>query len=431
MTPRAGRPSLNVTMLLYGDVDQDSRVRREAETLVARGHRVSIATLATERRRPYRLDGALVWPLRPARRGLVPGDDSPFRGEDAPAGSLGRWVAGGRWAAGYAGTFAYWARAALHRLPPADVWHGHDLLGLLAGWALQRAHGGALVHDSHELFLEAGSAARLPGPVRALLRGVEARASRAADEVITVNGAIAAELRERYHVDPVVVMNCPWLQPPPARLVLRERLGLAGRPVVIHHGVLGPGRGIDKLIEAIPHIPADAAVVLLGRGPLAGEFARLAAEPACRGRLYVVPPVPIAEVPSWIGDADVGAIPFQAVDRNNVLATPNKLFEYLAAGIPMIVSDFPELRRIVTETGAGLAVDTTSPRSLAAAITDLLEEPPDRRASRRASAQRAFETTYNWQAQAEGLLAAYDRIASRAGALDAAARAEAAEPRGA
>jgi glycosyltransferase involved in cell wall biosynthesis len=401
-------------MLLYGEVDLDSRVRREAETLSASGHRVTIATLATERRPAYRLDDARIVPLRPAHRGVIPGDESPFRGDDRPVGLVGRVAANGRWAAGYGGTFAYWIRAALHRLPPADVWHGHDLLGLMAAWALRRKHGGALVHDSHELFLEAGSAARLPGPARAALRNLEGRASRAAEAVITVNDIIAAELRARYGVDPIVVMNCPRLEPPPAELVLRTRLGLGDRPVVIHHGVMGPGRGIDKLVESVPLLPPDAAIVLLGRGPLADEFSRLATEPPNRGRLFVVPAVPIVDVPSWIGDADVATIPFQAVDRNNVLATPNKLFEYLAAGIPMVVSDFPELRRIVTEAGAGLAVDTTSARSLAAALTELLEEPAERRESRRASARHAYETTYNWQVQAKGLLAAYDRIATRA-----------------
>lgn len=399
-------------MLLYGDVDLDSRVRREAETLVGHGHEVSIATFAAERRKPYRLDGALVVPLHPARRGLIPGDESPFRSAES-ANRVGRAFARGRWVAGYAGTFAYWARAALHRLAPADVWHGHDLLGLLAAWSLERKHGGALIYDSHELFLEAGSAARLPAPARSVLGNVEGRASRAADAVITVNDIIAKELQQRYRVDPIVVMNCSRLEPPPDRLVLRDRLGLIGRPVIIHHGVLGPGRGIEQLIEAIPWLPADAAVVLLGRGPLAGTFARLAAEPDLRDRLFVVPAVPIEEVRSWVGDADVAAVPFQAVDRNNVLGTPNKLFEYLALGVPMVVSNFPMMRRIVTDTDAGIAADTTSPRALAAAITSLLDEPAERRALRRVSVRKAYETTYNWQAQAVGLVAAYDQIASQ------------------
>lgn len=413
MTPQPGTRSLAVTMLLYGDADLDSRVRREATSLLHSGHRISIATLATDRRRPYQLDGITVIPVRPARRGLMPGDDSPFRGGPSQASGFARKIAGARWAAGYAYTFANWGRAAVQRLPPADVWHGHDLLGLFAATALRRAHGGTVVHDSHELYLEAGSAARLPSPVRRLLGRAEGRASRAAEAVITVNDRIAAELRQRYRVEPVVVMNCPPLQTSTIRPVLRERLDLFGRPVIIHHGVLGPGRGIDVLIAAIAHLPADAAVVLLGQGPLADEFARQAEEPDRRGRLFVVPAVPISEVPSWLGDADVGVIPFQPVDRNNLLATPNKLFEYMAAGVPMVVSDFPEMRRIVNETGSGLAIDPGDPRSIAAAIVELLEEPADRRAARRVSARQAAESTYNWQTQVSGLIAVYDRIAMR------------------
>ncbi len=397
-------------MLLYGEVDRDSRVRREAASLVGRGHRVTIATLTTQRRRPYDLDGARIIPLRPRRIGLIPGDDSPFRGRP-PAGRLGRLAAKAEWTARYAGTFAYWTRAALHGLPPADVWHGHDLLGLLAAWSLRRAKGGALVHDSHELFMEAGSAARMPGPIRAAMRAAESRASRSADAVITVNRSIADELCARYGVDPVVVMNCPPQAAAPGEPLVRDALGLGDRRVVIHHGVLGPGRGLDHLVGSVALLPADVVVVLLGGGPLAAGLAHAAEEPPNRGRLFVLPPVPVEDVARWIAGADVGVIPFQAVDRNNVLATPNKLFEYLAAGVPVVVSDFPEMRRIVEETGAGVAVDTTSPASLAAGIQMLLGEPGAAREARRAAAREAHFRGYSWEAQAEGLLGVYDRLA--------------------
>ena len=406
---------LRVTMLLYGEADRDSRVRREARTLVEQGHAVTVVTLALTARQPYELDGARIIPVVPARRATVPGNDSPFRGPARTASRLRRWVASGRWALGYGMTFIAWARTAARDVPPADVWHGHDLLGLLAAWWLRRGRGGALVYDSHELFLEAGSAARLPGPARSILRFLEGRASRAARAVITVNQPIARELRQRYRVDPVVVMNCPPLRPPPPRRVLRSRLGLAHRPVVIHHGVLGPGRGLDELATALPGLPAGTAVVLLGDGPLFDHFAALAARPDLHDRLYVVPAVPSEDVPSWIADADVGVIPFQAVDRNNTLATPNKLFEYLEAGVPMVVSDFPEMGRIVRETGAGLAVDTADPAVLSAGIRALLEEPAAERAARRAAARHAAETSYNWESQAEGLIAVYEAIAAGPG----------------
>ncbi len=400
-------------MLLYGGVERDSRVRREAATLVEDGHQVSIATMSAESRRPFELDGARIIPIRPGIRGLVPGADSPFRPDGKRPSAVGRWAAATRWAGGYGMTFGSWAVAANRRLPPADVWHGHDFLGMLAASSLRRRHGGALLYDSHELYLEAGSAAKLPGPARSFLSSIEGRASRAAEAVITVNPPIAAELHERYGVDPYVVMNCPPLRPPQANLVLRSRLQLGNRPTAIHHGVLGPGRGLEQLIDSMAVLPTNAAVVLLGDGPLAGKFSGLALQPRYLGRLFVVPAVPMVEVSSWIADADVGVIPFQAVDRNNVLATPNKLFEYLEAAVPMVVSDFPEMRRIVQETGAGVTADASDPASLGAAIRELLDEPREARQRRRDSARRAAESTYNWGVQAKVLRGVYADLSAR------------------
>jgi glycosyltransferase involved in cell wall biosynthesis len=322
-------------------------------------------------------------------------------------------IARGRWAAGYATTFYYWRRAAVRQLPPADVWHGHDLLGLLAASGLQRRHGGGLVYDSHELFLDAGSAARLPSPARRLLSRMERGASRRADAVITVNASIAEELGRRYGVRPIVVMNCPRLGPARKRGRLRDHLNLGSRPVVLYHGALNPGRGVEQLVDSLPLLPAETAVVLLGYGDLAAPYSALAAQESHRGRLFVVPAVPIADLPSWICDADVGVIAFQPVDRNNVLGTPNKLVEYLEAGVPMVVSDFPEMRRLVTETGAGIARDTSTAASLAAAIRELLDEPKSRHRSRMRSARRAAETTYNWGVQSQLLAETYSRLGDK------------------
>jgi glycosyltransferase involved in cell wall biosynthesis len=396
-------------MLLYGEIEHDSRVRREMATLAAAGHKVTVATLATSPAAPFELDGARIVPLTPRRVGLVPGADSPYL-DAKPVGRIGRLAARARWAKGYATTYRSWSQAALRELPAADVWHGHDLLGLLAARSLQKRHGGGLVHDSHELFMEAGSAAKLPFPARRLLRRMEAQASRAADAVITVNPSIAVELHDRYGVDPVVLMNCPPILPARKRGKLRDHLKLGNRPLILYHGAISPGRGVEQLVEAIPLLPAEAAVVLLGYGDMARIYAAYADEDAYRGRLYVVPAVPISDLPNWVCDADAGIIAFQPVDRNNVLGTPNKLFEYMEAGVPMIVSDFPEMRRIVTETGAGVARDTSTAESLAAAIKELLAEPEDRKAERRRAARAAAETTYNWTAQAQQLLGIYDRL---------------------
>lgn len=404
-------------MLLYGEIEHDSRVRREMATLAAAGHSVTVATLAPTSRDPFEMDGAHIVPLTPRHREIIPGDDSPYV-LTKPVGLMGRLMARARWAKGYATTYRSWSQAAQRRLPAADVWHGHDLLGLLTAQSLQKRHGGGLVHDSHELFLEAGSAARLPFPARALLRRFEGGASRRADAVITVNPSIAIELNKRYGVDPIVLMNCPPLTTERKRGKLRDNLGLGKRPVILYHGAISPGRGVEQLVDAVPHLPTEAAVVLLGYGDLAKTYAALAGKDDYRGRLYVVPAVPIADLPNWVCDADVGIIAFQPVDRNNVLGTPNKLFEYMEAGVPMVVSDFPEMRRIVTETGAGIARDTSSPESLAAAIGELLGESADEKRARRQRARSAAEGTYNWAVQSRQLMAIYDRLGDRYGVAE-------------
>jgi glycosyltransferase involved in cell wall biosynthesis len=405
---------LRITMLLYGEIEHDSRVRREMATLAAAGHSVTVATLASSPRAPFELDGAHIVPLVPRHRELLPGADSPYLNA-GPRGKVGRLLARLRWARGYAGTYRSWNQAALRELPAADVWHGHDLLGLLTARGLQKRHGGGLVHDSHELFLEAGSAARLPAPARALLGRYEGGASRKADAVITVNPSIVAELHRRYGVDPVVLMNCPPLLPERKRGKLREHLELGKRPLILYHGAISPDRGVEQLVDAIHLLPAEAAVVLLGYGNLVDHYATLSRDADHRGRLYVVPAVPIADLPNWVCDADIGIIAFQPVDRNNVLGTPNKLFEYMEAGVPMIVSDFPEMRRIVTETGAGIARDTSSAASLAAAIKELLDEPTEQRLARRRAARAAAEATYNWAVQSRQLLGIYERLGQKYG----------------
>jgi glycosyltransferase involved in cell wall biosynthesis len=400
-------------MLLYGDIEHDARVRREASALIAAGHEVIIAVLASSPAdATRRLDGARIVPVSPGRRGTRPGSKSPFmsRVRVPLVGTVGRMVAGLRWLVGYVTTYLAWRREAVRLLPPADVWHGHDFLGLLAAQSLRARHGGKLVYDSHELFGETVTASRMPWPARKLLAWIEGRAARNADVVITVNDAVAAELGRRFRVKPAVVMNCPPLR---ARDVgpgvMRAVLGLGDRQVVLHHGALQLGRGIEQLIAATALLPAEVAVVILGYGDRY-EVAATAASTNLAGRLYVHPAVPVDELGSWVQDATIGVLPFQPATLNIKLSTPTKMFEYLERGVPMVACDFPSIRQIVEEADAGIICDTTRPDAIASAIRELLGEPPERLAARRFAARKAAETKYNWQAQADTLAMLYRKL---------------------
>jgi glycosyltransferase involved in cell wall biosynthesis len=400
-------------MLLYGDVEHDARVRREAAALIGAGHEVIIAVLGSSPGEPARkLDGARIVPISPRRSGTRPGQKSPFMsGSRVPIiGTLARAVAGVRWLIGYVTTYLSWRREAVRSLPPADVWHGHDFVGLLAARSLRARHGGKLVYDSHELFGSTVTAARMPWPARKIVAAIEGRAARSADVVITVNDEIAAELDRRFHVKSAVVMNCPPLRPLDGEPgVMRTTLGLGDRPIVLHHGVLQLGRGIEQLIEATALLPPDVAVVIFGYGDRY-EVAATAASTTLAGRMYVHPAIPVDELSSWVRDATIGVLPFQPATLNIMLSTPTKMFEYLERGVPMVVCDFPAIRRIVEEADAGIVCNTTSPAAIAGAIEELLNEPPARLAARRASARVAAESRYNWQAQAATLVGLYSSL---------------------
>lgn len=338
-----------------------------------------------------------------------------------PGASASRPGVAGRaaWLMRYAGGLREWTQAAASAAigwgdhEPA-IWHGHDLTGLMAASRARARRGGLLVYDSHELFMEAGTVARLPGPARRILASLERRHARRSDLVITVNSGIADELVRRYRIPkPVVVMNCPVVpdEPPDRRSSpMRAILGLGDRPVLLHHGGLADGRGIVETIDALDHLREDVALVVLGHGELVPEIEARAAK--AEGRLFHHPPVPIGELPSWVAGADVGVIAFQPIETNNLLATPNKLFECIAVGVPVVVSDFPEMRAIVDTWGVGATCDPRNPVSIADAVRDVLGR--DREALFAACRTAATER-YSWQRQSARLLEAYDLMSRRAG----------------
>jgi glycosyltransferase involved in cell wall biosynthesis len=152
-----------------------------------------------------------------------------------------------------------------------------------------------LVYDSHELFLDAGTARSLPGLIRALLRRYESRLVRRASAVVTVNAAIAGALVERYAPRRMVVVhNCPprWT-PTRSEDPLRRAAAIpADSAVVLYHGNLAPGRGIEALLGALDGEGLERVqLVLLGPGAAREHYLRVGREARYGGRVHVLEPV--------------------------------------------------------------------------------------------------------------------------------------------
>jgi glycosyltransferase involved in cell wall biosynthesis len=414
-------------MFVLNDMRLDSRVRREAAALAGAGYAVTVYAVMSEATAHLaweEVDGytivrvpMLMRPVGGSGAGTRPHSPGMRRRALSGAFVATRPLLGGtlHYAANWRLRWHRWADRVYSQVMPANVWHAHDFNTLGLAVRCAERYGGHVVYDSHELFTEAGATSALPLSVRALLRRMERAWSQRASAVITVNQSISDVLAGVLERDDIrVVHNCA-VPPAEASDHLRRKIGVDDRtPLILYHGSITNGRGIDRLIEAVgmPEL-GGAHLAVMGYGPLRPRLERQAANAPFANRIHFIPPVSPEVLTAWVAGADVAAMPIEPDTLNHRLSSPNKLFEAIAAGVPVVGPDFPEFRRIVLEGARGplgrLHADH-SPASIARAIGGLLELPSAKRHELRARCEMAARQRWNWSNESTRLLSAYEEL---------------------
>ena len=255
--------------------------------------------------------------------------------------------------------------AALYRtgrtLGRFDVVHANDLDTLPAAWLLARASRARLVYDAHELYAD-----QEPDPPRlhrAVAQALEGALARRSDAVVTVSEPIAEELRRRLrlHRAPAAVLNAPErddTEPPPR----------ADGPLrAIYQGAMGPGRPLEDLLIAAEHAPEVRFTLrVAGADPVA-----LHETAAHLPNVEVVEPVPPDRLVEALRGYDLGLIVNRPVTRNDELVFPNKLFEYLMAGLAVAVPRLPGMAPLVEGERVGVTYEPGRPELLGKALAEL------------------------------------------------------------
>ena len=397
-------------MFLYRPFDLDSRVEREARVLVREGYEVQVLALPGEG-----------LPERESRDGYSIRRVAPDTGASR---SLRRFATGRgpaplrrlafrAWALS---VLRSWSRRAAHaaaeRSPALLI--GHDLDGLMAGAKAKRRLGAPLIYDAHELYPDMAAKNRPRRELRAWIR-FESRLIRHADLVFAVTASRAEVMVERYGIErPVVLRNVPEIHPDgPAPTELRHELGLAAETrLLLYLGGIQPVRGLEQAIRALPSIPR-AALVMMGTGEQGylDGLRRLAREQGVNERLFVRSPVRPHEVVAVASQADVGLVLNHRVGLNNYLSLPNKIFETIAAGVPVVASDFPDMARLIRSYEVGETCDPEDPSSIAAAVMAVIDDPERRH--RLSENARAAGRELNWERESEVLLSRVLALAPR------------------
>jgi glycosyltransferase involved in cell wall biosynthesis len=310
--------------------------------------------------------------------------------------------------------------AALAGDPKFDVVWANDYSTLHPGLEIARATGAKLVYDSHELWIEtvnqffpAATGAAWPkrlafraiiAAARALGNRTEPRLAAGADVIVAANPSYAAVLSERFGRNVGVILNTPQLVSlTPSDRIRREMDIPPEQRIVLYQGVMNAGRGLPELVASARDFPDDARLVLLGHGVLEASLRDAVRNGGLQDRVTFGGSVPQSELHEWTASADLGVLVLDPINLSKRLSLANKIFEYMAAAIPVLTTDLPENRRIIEECECGWLVPGGDPAELATAIGRILADP-DEMARRGRNGRHWFEERYNWEIESRQVL---------------------------
>lgn len=277
-----------------------------------------------------------------------------------------------------------------------------DLDTLAGCLAASKVRGARLMFDSHELFPEVPEIAGKPF-VRRVWQRVQdfcVPRMRATDVRVTVCRSIADIFRSAYGREFLVVRNVPLAAQAEA---VRHMTARAGRRpfTILYQGAVNVGRGVEEVIKALPRLPGCRFVVV-GGGDVLEDARRLAEAEGVADRVEFAGRKPFGQLAQYMAAADLGTVLMRDVCLNYRLALPNRLFDFIQAGLPILASRLPEVERIVDGEGVGLCVGDLTPDAVAEAVRVVMAHP-ELAAHWRAN-MAALASRQTWEEETKGLV---------------------------
>lgn len=251
---------------------------------------------------------------------------------------------------------------------PVKCINCHSISTLLLGSLLKYSTGAILIYDTHELETETNGMRRLRKLATKL---VERILINRVDFCIFVGNLIEEWYVKEYGLsNTIVVYNYPYFQNIEQTDYFRTIFSIPStQPIFLYQGAIAPGRGIESLIAAFAEMPANAAIVVMGYGSLVNW---LEAQTTQYKNIFYHPAVPPDRLLEYTSAADYGLSLIESTSLSYDYCMPNKLFEYLMAKKPVIVSPTQEQKNFVERFGVGEVAENTSPNAIKKAVFQLI-----------------------------------------------------------
>lgn len=290
----------------------------------------------------------------------------------------------------------------------ADIYHFHDPELLPIGMALKRRRK-RVIYDAHEdlprdILSKSYLSSGVRRPIAAAADVFERFSCRRFDAVVAATPAIRDKFR-RVGIEAIDVNNYPLLGELEAASVSSGK----AREVCYVGGITAI-RGIKEMVTALALTKSGVRLNLAGAFEEPALKAEVGKEPGWE-RINELGFLSRPQVSEMLARSVGGIVTFHPVD-NHIQAQPNKMFEYMSAGVPVIGSNFPLWREIIEGNRCGICVDPLDPSSIAAAVDELVENP-DLAREMGLNGSRAVRERYNWAVEEKKMLCLYEELLTR------------------
>jgi glycosyltransferase involved in cell wall biosynthesis len=294
------------------------------------------------------------------------------------------------------------------RKEPIVVVNCHGLSALPVGIFFKSLKKCKIIYDTHELETESNG---LSGMRKTLAKLLERLLIRYSDSVIVVSNSIAEWYKRKYSIKKVyVVRNIPeelgYGVRTPVSNILRDKFRIKKSDILfIYQGGLANGRGISMILDTFSKVTEDKHVVFMGKGALGNLIKNY----SCKfTNIHFHNAVNPEEVLRYTSSADIGISLIENVCLSYYYSLPNKVFEYLLSGLPIIVSDFPEMGKFIDENKCGWKVNVDSK-----ALFDLIKNISNAELIEKKEEAIRCKNKFSWHMEEQLLLKIYEDLTSQ------------------
>ncbi len=252
-----------------------------------------------------------------------------------------------------------------------DLIFSNDLDTLPAAYLAAKIRGKRIIYDTHEYFTETPELVYRPR-TQAIWQAIENCIFPRLSDVITVNASIAKFYGEKYNKKVHVCRNIPSKIVAVNKFIKKEDLGIAAnKKIILYQGAVNLGRGLEWMLDAMPLID-NAVLLIIGNGDVRKLLQERALKLGIVEKVIFLGAIDTLKLQEYTRLGNIGLCLLEEAGLNYYYALPNRVFDYLNAGVPILASRFPEIAEIVELYKTGVLIDHYEPLYLAKIINEML-----------------------------------------------------------